>query len=93
MENNMNNIPQKPAEQKGVGPIIGSIIVIIVVIIGGFYFWGSKISQNRQSAETENQAMSAFPDIDSIENEIDMNQLLDIPDQDLNEIEKEILNL
>lgn len=92
MENNMSNIPQKPAEQKGVGPVIGSIIVIIVVIAGGFYFWGSKIAKDKQVAETENQAMSAFPEIDSMENEIDANQL-DIPEQDLNEIEKDILNL
>ena len=85
----MNDISRKPAEQNGTGPIIGSIIVIIVVVVGGFYFWGSKIAKNKQSAEIENQAMSASADIDFNEDEFDAG-ILDIPDEELNNLEKDI---
>ena len=88
----MNNIPQKPSAQNGIGPVIGSIIVIVVVIAGGFYFWGSKIAKNKQSAEIENQAMSASADIDFNEDEFDAG-ILDIPDEELNNLEKDIDNL
>ena len=92
MENNMNDISRKPAEQNGTGPIIGSIIVIIVVVVGGFYFWGSKIAKNKQSAEIENQAMSASADVGFNENEIDTGEL-NIPDEELNNLDKDIDNL
>lgn len=90
MENNINNISKKPAEQNGVGPVIGSMIVIIVVIVGGVYFWGTKIIKDRQSAEIENQAMSASADAD-LNNDVNVNEL-DIPNEDLNNLDKEIKN-
>ncbi|MBM2817584.1 MAG: hypothetical protein HW401_174 [Parcubacteria group bacterium] len=88
----MNNIPQKPAEQSGAGPVIGSVIVIVVVIAGGFYFWGNKIAKDKQSAEIQNQAMSVYPDMNTDEIDIDLNQL-DIPEEDLNNFENEIQTL
>lgn len=95
MENDINNIPQKPAEpaeQNGVGPVIGSIIVIMVVVIGGFYFWGSKIVKDGQSADIQNQAMSASYDMDSPEGDDDAVQS-DILDEDLNDIEIDLPKL
>ncbi|MEK9182175.1 MAG: hypothetical protein AAB781_01135 [Patescibacteria group bacterium] len=93
MENDINNnIPQKPAEQNGVGPVIGSIIVIIVVVIGGFYFWGSKTVKDGQSADIQNQAMSASYDMDSSEGDGGAVQS-DIPDEDLNDPEIDLPKL
>lgn len=92
MENDINNIPQKPTEQNGVGPVIGSIIVIMVVVIGGFYFWGSKIVKDGQSADIQNQAMSASYDMDSPEGD-DSAVQSDILDEDLNDIEIDLPKL
>jgi len=92
MENNMmNNVPQKPSAQNGIGPVIGSIIVIVVVIAGGLYFWGNKIAKDRQAEEIQNQAMSAPQDMDLSESDIDINQL-SIPEEDLEKLEAEIQN-
>lgn len=96
MENDINNIPQKPAEQNGVGPVIGpvigSVIVIMVVIIGGFYFWGSKIVKDGQSADIQNQAMSVSYDMDSPEGDVGAIQS-DIPDEYLNDPEIDLPKL
>lgn len=87
----MNNVPNKSAEQKEVGPVIGSMIVIIVVIVGGIYFWGTKIIKDRQAAEIENQAMSASSD-SGLSNDINADEL-NIPEEDLNNLDEEIKNL
>lgn len=87
----MNNVPQKPAEQNGVGPVIGSMIVIIVVIVGGVYFWGTKIIKDKQATEIENQAMSASADAE-LSNDVNVNEV-DILDEDLNNLDEEIKDL
>ena len=88
----MNNIPQKPAEQNGVGPVIGSVIVIVVVVIGGFYFWGNKIVKDKQTAEIQNQAMSASHDMNADEINIDVSKL-EVPEENLNNLENEVSDL
>ena len=92
MENNINNVSEKPKRQSEIGPVAGSIIVILVVIAGGVYFWGNKIVKNNQTAEVENQAMSASGYIDFIENSINTKEL-DDQDKELNKLDQEIQNL
>lgn len=89
MENNTNNVSKKSDQQNEIGPVAGSIIVILVVLVGGIYFWGSKIAKNNQSAEVENQAMSAFDDMNSLENNVNLKDL-DNQDKELNKLDKEI---
>lgn len=92
MENNINNVSEKTKRQSEIGPVAGSIIVILVVLAGGVYFWGNKIVKNNQTAEVENQAMSASGDINSIENIVDMKDL-ENQDEKLNKLDQEIQNL
>lgn len=92
MENNINNVSEKTKRQSEIGPVVGSIIVILVVLAGGVYFWGNKIVKNNQTAEVENQAMSASGDINSAENIINVEDL-ENQDKELNKLDQEIQNL
>lgn len=92
MENNINNVSEKSKQQSEIGPVAGSIIVILVVLAGGVYFWGNKIVKNNQTAEVENQAMSASGDVSFVENIVDEKDL-ENQDKELNDLDQEIQDL
>lgn len=88
----MDNNPQKTSNQGGVGPIVSSIIVIVVVVIGGIYFWGSKMTKDKQAKDVQSEKMKDFQDVDLIGSDIDAD-ILSIPKEDLGNFEEELLSL
>lgn len=92
MENKTNNVSKKQGQQNEIGSVVGSIIVILVVLVGGIYFWGSKIAQNNQTAEVENEAMSASADINSLDNSVNLKDL-DNQDKELDRLDQDIQKL
>jgi FlaG/FlaF family flagellin (archaellin) len=56
---------------KGVGPIIGTIIVIIVIIMGGFYFLGQRTEKlNTNNNEIANPTATTSDEVSSLQDDI-----------------------
>lgn len=63
MDTQSNTPREHKTENKGAGPIIGTLIIVIVLIIAILYFWGQHLNtQEKQQLEAE-QAISSLGDI------------------------------
>lgn len=76
-----NQMPVSAEPKKGVGALIGSIVVILILVLGALYFWGGKIEKANNNENTAT-AGSEASDIDADFNSLEKINL----DEDLNAI-------
>ncbi len=77
--------------KKGVGPIIGSIIIILVIAIGGIYYLKNtkdKITENKP-IDNSTTTLGTSTEISDIQNDLDGTDV-DNLDKELIDIESEI---
>ena len=89
--------------QKSMGPVLGIVIIVILLILGGFYFWGTQLTDtqkeveitaeeiiNQEDAALENlQSQSNSDEIDDIEADLNATDLESL-DSELDAIDLEL---
>jgi hypothetical protein len=86
----------------GIGPMIGIIIIVVLLAVGGFYYWGSKLVDNRASlTESGDSVSDVVPTNDTVVNDLldqDSSDTVesieaDLNDTDLNGLDGELSDI
>ncbi len=100
-QNPIQNLENQPEtrEKKGVGALIGVVIIVIILIIGALYFWQQKINKEideaRNLAEENSKVQTVLSpqinDTDLMSDNLDLSKTDEIADleADLNSIQIE----
>jgi len=75
-------MPVSAEPKKGVGALIGSIVVILILVLGALYFWGGKLEKANNN---ENAAAAGSEDVSDIDSDFNSLEQINL-DEDLNAI-------
>ena len=84
----METINQSSNSNKGVGSIIGIIVVVVILIVGAIYIFGSKVENSKtiapvaSSSQTVDTTASDISSIESDLNNVDV-KTLDIDEKNI----------
>ena len=56
-------------DEKGVGPIIGTVIVIVLLVMGAFYFIGQKV-EKQSTTKTINPVATTSDEVSSLQDDV-----------------------
>ncbi|MBL7045458.1 MAG: hypothetical protein ISR99_00245 [Parcubacteria group bacterium] len=66
-------------EKKSSGPFVGIVIIVLVLVVGGLYFWGSKLSKERQDLVTPEEIQAeADPSLEALSTQSTSDAVADI---------------
>lgn len=96
IKEDVSNSEQASAPQKPMGPILGIVIIVILLILGGFYFWGTQLSDDSQvqdKTEMTAEEIANQEDIvlENLRNQRNSDEISDI-EADLNATDLESLD-
>ena len=96
IEGDSSNNQQMPTSQKPMGAMLGIAIIVILLVLGGFYFWGTQLSddadiQDKTEITAEEIANQADPVLENLESQSTSDEIEDI-EAELNTTDLESLD-